>query len=198
MATRKPSPALLIIDMFSHFDFADGERLAPLALDAAHAIAALRAAFDERGWPVIYSNDNFGDWKCGFRELVEACLRNPGPAGAIATLLRPDAGHYSVLKPKHSAFLASPLQMLLQKLEVDTIVLAGMALDSCVLATAIDAKSRELRCLVANEATAALPGRRAAALQVLQASGTAEVVAAARLLSALQDQPADSGVIMAL
>jgi len=49
-----------------------------------------------------------------------------------------------------------------------------------------------------DEATAALPGRRAAALQVLQASGTAEVVAAARLLSALKDQPADNGIIMAL
>ena len=55
-------PALLIIDLFSRFDFPDGPQLAPLALQAARKVRRIREAFDEKDWPVIYANDNFGDW----------------------------------------------------------------------------------------------------------------------------------------
>ncbi|MDC9651003.1 hypothetical protein [Xanthomonas perforans] len=67
------TPGLLIIDLFSKFDFPDGQQLAPLALRAAKKAGHIRAAFDERDWPVIYANDNFGDWKCGFHQLAEVC-----------------------------------------------------------------------------------------------------------------------------
>jgi len=55
-------------------------------------------------------------------------------------------------------------------------VLSGMALDSCVLATALDANSREYRTVVAKQAVAALPDRRESALQILERSGAAEVM----------------------
>lgn len=180
-----PTPALLIIDLFSRFDFPEGERLSPLAVKAAHALYPIREAFDERDWPVIYANDNFGNWKCGFRELTEECLRTPGAPHDIARVLFPKPDHYSVLKPKHSAFLSTPLQILLQKLEVGPLVLTGMALDSCVLATAIDANSREYECLVVDQAVACLPERRSASLDVLSQSGAARVVSASSLLPSL-------------
>jgi len=171
--------------MLSRFDFPDGERLAPRAVEAAHAILPIREAFDEQDWPVIYANDNFGNWKCGFRELADECLRTPGAAQQIARTLFPKADHYSVLKPKHSAFLATPLQILLQKLEAGPLVLTGMALDSCVLATAIDANSREYECLVVEQAVACLPERRSPSLDVLGQSGAARVVSANSLLQSL-------------
>ncbi|HFK2883668.1 TPA: cysteine hydrolase family protein [Stenotrophomonas maltophilia] len=170
------SPALVIIDLFSRFDFPDGEQLRPLAVEAARAVRPIRDAFDERGWPVIYANDNFGNWKCGFRELAEECMQTPGAPQEIARTLFPSTTHYSVLKPKHSAFLSTPLQILLEKLGAAPLVLTGMALDSCVLATAIDANSREHECLVVDQATACLPERRSAALDVLSQSGAARVV----------------------
>ncbi len=178
-------PALLIIDMFSRFDFPDGERLAPRAVEAAHALGPIREAFDERDWPVIYANDNFGNWKCGFGALAEECLRMPGAPGEIARTLFPKPNHYSVLKPKHSAFLSTPLQILLQKLDAGPLVLAGMALDSCVLATAIDANSREHECLVVDQAVACLPERRGPSLAVLSQSGAARVVSANSLFPSL-------------
>ena len=113
-----PSTALLIIDMFSRFDFPGAQELAPAAERAARQIRRLRDHFGERGWPVIYANDNFSDWKRDFRQQVEQCRRDGGPAGRIASLLSPLPGHYFVLKPKHSAFLASPLPILLAKLGV--------------------------------------------------------------------------------
>lgn len=177
-------PALLIIDMFSKFDFPDGERLAPLAARAARQIQRLRTLFDERGWPVIYANDNFGDWKCGLHALADVCRHQDGPAGDIASRLYPGPDHYVVLKPKHSAFLATPLSIVLAKLDVDQLVLTGMALDSCILATAIDANSQEFRIVVASDATAVLPARRAAALGVLRATGGVELRTTRVLLAA--------------
>ncbi|MGE8258867.1 MAG: cysteine hydrolase family protein [Stenotrophomonas sp.] len=180
-----PTPALLIVDMFSRFDFPDGERLAPLAVEAAHALQPIREAFDEKGWPVIYANDNFGNWKCGFRELADQCLRTPGAPEEIARTLLPKPGHYSILKPKHSAFLSTPLHILLQKLDAGPLVLTGMALDSCVLATAIDANSREYECLVMEQAVACLPERRRPSLDVMSQSGAARVVSTGSLFPGL-------------
>ncbi|WP_367345985.1 cysteine hydrolase family protein [Stenotrophomonas bentonitica] len=168
-------PVLLIIDLFSRFDFPDADRLAPMAVTAATNVAQIRKTFDDQGWPVVYANDNFGDWKCGFRDLAQECLDTPGPPHAIAELLFPGPDHYSILKPKHSAFLSTPLQILLEKLDAGPLVLTGMALDSCVLATAIDANSREMRSVVVEEATAALPERKAASLLVLKESGVATI-----------------------
>jgi nicotinamidase-related amidase len=178
-------PALLIIDLFSKFDFPDGERLAPLAMDAARAVASLRRLFDERAWPVIYANDNFGNWKCGFRELAEECLRTPGAAQRIAQWLSPGPDHYTILKPKHSAFLSTPLQILLEKVDAGPLVLTGMAMDSCVLATAIDANSREYECVVVSDAAAVLPERRQATLDVLNHSGVAKTLSSGEVSVAL-------------
>jgi nicotinamidase-related amidase len=170
-------PALIIIDLFSRFDFPDGQTLAPLALKAAKKVREIRDVFDEKQWPVIYANDNFGDWKCGFHQLAEVCRQGEGPSGDIAKLIFPGPDHYTVLKPKHSAFLATPLAVLLAKLGVDQLVLVGMALDSCVLATAIDSNSREFSTLVVSDATACLPGRRPAALTLLRSTGSVTVQA---------------------
>ena len=186
-------PVLLIIDLFSRFDFPDADRLAPIAVTAAKNVAQIRRTFDDQGWPVVYANDNFGDWECGFRDLAQACLDTPGPPHAIADLLFPGPDHYSILKPKHSAFLSTPLQILLEKLDAGALVLTGMALDSCVLATAIDANSREMRGVVVEEATAALPERKAASLLVLKESGVATISTMSSLAQLLSeaDQNAD-------
>ncbi len=75
--------------------------------------------------------------------------------------------------------------MLLAKLGTRRLVLAGMALDACVLATAIDANSREYATVVAREAVAALPDRRQPALQTLQRSGAVEVLSNRQIIASL-------------
>src|SRR5690606_33426830 len=135
--------ALLVIDMIGMLDFPGADRLAPAALRAARAIRTLRARFHERGWPVIYANDNFAHWQSDFRELVAMASATPGAAQKIAGLLEPAPEDYFVLKPKHSAFLETALPILLAKLGVHRLLLTGMALEACVMATAIDANARE-------------------------------------------------------
>lgn len=171
MTTRT---ALLVVDMIGRFDFEEGPALRRRALPMARRLARVVADQRGRGQPVIYANDNFQDWQMDFRQLLEQCLR-PGSAGAaIAALLKPERGDYFVLKPKHSAFLASPLPVLLDKLQVRTLIVAGVATDSCVLATALDANMREFEVHVPSDCTAAATlDRHRRALALLRASSAA-------------------------
>ncbi|MBO0393608.1 cysteine hydrolase [Stenotrophomonas maltophilia] len=181
---QDPSTALLIIDMFSRFDFPGAQHLAPVAERAARQIRRLRDHFDDRRWPVIYANDNFSDWKRDFRQQVAQCRRDGGAAGRIADLLSPLPDHYFVLKPKHSAFLATPLPVLLAKLGVRRLWLSGMTADSCVLATALDANAREFDVVLAREAVAGMPSQKQRAMALLADSGAARVARIASLVPA--------------
>jgi nicotinamidase-related amidase len=89
-----------------------------------------------------------------------------------------------VLKPKHSAFLATPLPVLLAKLSVRRLWLSGMTADSCVLATALDANAREFDVVLAREAVAGRPSQKQRAMALLADSGAARVARIASLVPA--------------
>jgi len=72
---KKTTPALLIVDMFSRFDFPEADLIASSALNASKAIARLRQHFKAEGDPVIYANDNFANWQMDFKELVQEWRR---------------------------------------------------------------------------------------------------------------------------
>ena len=167
----RPTSALLIIDMINLFDFEGGERLAKEATRIAPRIARLKARFTQAGAPVIYVNDNFMDWRADFKELVAICS-HPRSAGAgIVRVLAPGADDYYILKPKHSAFLATPLSLLLAQCGVGRVVLTGLAADACILITAQEANMREYQVSVPADCIAAQsPARRTRALALLKAS----------------------------
>ncbi|WP_367346010.1 cysteine hydrolase family protein [Stenotrophomonas bentonitica] len=173
---RQSTPALLIIDMFTLFDFPEADQVKPKALQAAGKIAVLARRFRERGNPVIYANDNFANWQMDFKELVILCLATEGESSAIAKLLQPQRGDYFVLKPKHSAFLATPLPVLLAKLGVSEIVVTGMTAESCITATCFDSNAREYNTVVVEEAVAGIGSRRRTALRLLEDSKAARVL----------------------
>jgi nicotinamidase-related amidase len=149
---REPGVALLIIDMINAFDFPGARAMLPRAHSAARAIAALKRRAHAAGVPVIYVNDNFGRWRSDFRQLMEHCLKSPGRT--IARLLAPHEEDYFVLKPKHSGFEFTTLDVLLKYLKVDTLVLSGVATNFCVLFTAHDAYMRDYRLIVPSDCVA--------------------------------------------
>lgn len=183
--------ALLILDMINLFDFDGGSRLARAAVDIAPRISLLRKRFDRAGAPVIYANDNFSHWQGEFSDLVAACAVAGGPSAAIAGMLSPRQGDYYILKPKHSAFLSTALGILLAKLGVSRIVLTGISVDSCVLATAQDANMREYAIWVPADCVASItPARKLQAVSILAQSMKADVRSSRTIRTLFPHMPA--------
>jgi nicotinamidase-related amidase len=168
----KTRTALLLIDVINDLDFPAGRRLLKYALPAARRIGSLKRRAQTAGIPIIYVNDNFGRWRSDFRRQVAHCLREGCLGRELARLLAPDDEDYFVLKPKHSGFYSTTLDLLLQSLKVNTVVLTGFASDICVLYTANDAYMRDYRIVVASDGVAAeQPSWNANALAQLRRLG---------------------------
>ena len=153
-APDRCAAALLLIDWINDLEFEGGEKLFPQALAAARAVAALRTRAKQAGVPVIYCNDNFGKWRSDFRTLLEHVLGDPVRGKPIGELLKPDDDDYFVLKPKHSAFHSTTLEVLLAHLGTRTLILTGVAGNFCVLFTAQDAYMRDFRLVVPRDCSA--------------------------------------------
>lgn len=151
----KSRRALLLVDFINPLDFPGAEDLAPSALIAAKAAAKLAMAARENSIPVIYANDNFGLWRSDFAAMVKRLEKGRGESAQIVRLMRPRQGDLTILKPMHSAFFGSPLDIVLEKMGVRSIVLAGLATDICIQLTAADAFLRSLKVHVPPECTAA-------------------------------------------
>src|SRR6266566_828652 len=138
------SVGLVLIDVINDMEFDDGEALFENALPAAKNLARLRRRAKDAGVPVIYVNDNFGKWRSDFRQQLGHVMEDGVRGEPIAKLLCPDEDDYFVLKAKHSGFYHSQLDLLIQYLQVRTILIAGFTTDNCVLFTASDAYLRDL------------------------------------------------------
>jgi len=169
--------ALLLIDTINDLEFDDGARLLRAALPMAKRIAALKKRTERAGIPAIYVNDNFGRWRSDFRRLVAHCLEDDVRGRPVVERLVPDENDYFVLKPKHSGFYNTTLDLLLHHLQAETLIVTGMATDVCVLFTAADAYMRDYRLIVPRDCVAALsPALHRAALTQMQHVLKADVV----------------------
>ncbi|RZI59889.1 MAG: isochorismatase family protein, partial [Zymomonas sp.] len=146
--------ALLLIDVVNDFDFPDADKLLRFALPAARNLAKLKERLRAKGVHIIHVNDNFGHWQSDFREQIERCSASDAKGSEIAKLLLPEKRDYFVLKPRHSGFYSTPLDVLLAELEVRTLVLSGFAGDICVLYTANDAYMRGFEIIAAADCIA--------------------------------------------
>jgi nicotinamidase-related amidase len=140
--------ALLLIDFINDFEFEDGKALLQHAWPVAKRTAALKHRARDAAIPVIYVNDNFGKWQSNFSKLITHCLEDNVRGRPIVELLQPTDDDYFVLKPKQSGFYASTLDILLDYLQVETLIIAGVAGNICVLFTAHDPGSRGLTCFL--------------------------------------------------
>jgi nicotinamidase-related amidase len=144
----KAAIALVLIDVINDFEFEGGEALFKQALPVAQNIAQLKKRAKRTRIPIIYVNDNFGKWRSDFKKLIRHCLEDDVLGKPIATLLKPDDDDYFVLKPKHSGFFSTTLNILLDYLKARTLIIAGYAGNICVLFTASDAYMLDFRLIV--------------------------------------------------
>jgi nicotinamidase-related amidase len=151
--------ALIMIDVINDMEFESGEALFQNALPAAKNLAQLRRRARDAGVPVIYVNDNFGRWRSDFRQQLGHVLEDGVRGEPIGKLLRPEEDDYFVLKAKHSGFYHTQLDLLIDYLQVKTIVLGGFTTDICVLFTASDAYMRDLDIIVPPDCSASASTR---------------------------------------
>lgn len=151
--------ALLMIDMQNGFLNPES----PLCIQGARATvpacAALIAGCRRAGVPVVFVNRAYradGNdvehtrrrvWEEGGRPLT------PGSTGPLSVENPPEfgreAGDYAIIKPRYSAFFQTPLDLLLRRLGVDTVILAGTTTPNCIRTTCYDAISLDYRVQVA-------------------------------------------------
>lgn len=146
---------LLLIDVINDFEFPRGEELFQCALPIAGALAELKRRAKKAGIPAVYVNDNFGRWQSNFQQIVDHCLQKNVRGHSFVEQLVPEQQDYFVLKPKHSGFYQTPLELLLKHLGAKRLILTGLSTNSCVLFTANDAYMRDLQVIVPRDCVAA-------------------------------------------
>lgn len=150
------STAILVVDVINDLQFKEGRQLMPAAVEMAKTLGKLLQRARKNKIPIIYINDNFGKWRSDFNAQIRHCLEDGVPGRAVVRHLIPEPSDYYVLKPKHSGFYASPLDVLLRYIGVDSLILTGLTTDNCVFFTASDAYLRDYKLLVAEDCTAAI------------------------------------------
>jgi nicotinamidase-related amidase len=152
----KSAVTLLIVDMINDLEFPGGDRLAEQVMPVARSIRELRRRARELGIPTVYVNDNFGRWQSDLRAVLEHCLHDDVLGQSMVELVTPDDDDYFVLKPKHSGFYSTTLDVLLAYLKASTLIITGIAGNSCVLFTANDAFMRDYYLFVPEDCTASI------------------------------------------
>lgn len=151
---ERGNAALLLIDMVNDLVSKEGEALPKRVREIVEPVERLREAADAAGLPVIYVNDNFGDWHADADAIVAHCLGRDSMGHSVVERLRPRPSDYFVIKPQFSGFYSTNLPAILPRLGVTRLILAGVAADICVLFTAADAHMREYGLWVPQDAVA--------------------------------------------
>ena len=146
--------ALVLIDVINDLDFEGADALIAEAEPMALRLAALKRRAARAGVPIVYVNDNFGQWRSDFQQTVRHCTRRASPGRLVSMRLRPTRRDYFVLKPMHSGFHGTALARLLDDLGVRRVIVTGLAGNICVLFTANDAYMRGLRIYAPADCTA--------------------------------------------
>jgi nicotinamidase-related amidase len=176
---------LLLVDVVNSFRHGDGDRLAVSFRERFPALRELLETTRSRGLPVVYANDNWGVWDSDVRRLVADAL--DGLAGDLVAQIAPRDGDRVIVKPRYSAFKATPIELVLRGLGATRLLLAGTATEMCVLQTAIDARDADYKVSVIAEACSTLDDRdERLALEYL------ERIAGARIHSVAEALPSSA------
>ena len=172
-----PRRALVVIDMINTYDHEDAERLRASAEEVVPVLGKLVERARKADAPVIYVNDNFGEWRSDHRALVDEALS--GEHGSLVEPIVPDEDAMFVVKARHSIFYETPLEYLLDQEDIEEVVLTGQATEQCILYSALDAHIRHIPVIVPRDAVAHIhEDLAAAALRMMEVNMEAEVVAA--------------------
>jgi nicotinamidase-related amidase len=172
----KPSgSALIVIDMLNPYEHADAEQLIASVRAALPAMVELIGRARSACVPVVYVNDNYGDWGAGRAELCERALG--GPDRSLVESVLPPNGAGFITKARHSAFYETQLDYLLRSKEIRELVLVGQVTEQCILYSALDAYVRHYSITIPTDAVAHIHRDLAdAAIRMMQVNMRARII----------------------
>ncbi|MFJ5136022.1 cysteine hydrolase family protein [Streptomyces sp. NPDC088707] len=169
-----PGTALIVIDMLNTYAHDDAEALVPSVREALPKITKLLERARLSASPVVYVNDNFGEWRSHHGEILRAALA--GRHADLVAPVAPDENSLFVVKARHSIFFETPLAYLLGQLGTERLVLCGQVTEQCVLYSALDAHIRHFDVVVAADGVAHIDAELAkAALRMMQTNMSAVI-----------------------
>lgn len=145
-----------MVDVINPLEFPQAAEISEATLQMAERLAAFKRTL-KRHAVTVYANDHYGAWLSDFRQVKSRCRVLGGTAARLVDLLAPTPTDHVVLKPRHSAFYGTPLELLLTQLGCDSLVVCGLTTDMCVQMSAADAYLRGFHlwvpedCCVAHE-----------------------------------------------
>jgi nicotinamidase-related amidase len=170
--------ALVVIDMLNTYDFEDADKLVGSVREVVPNISRLLDRARSEDVPVIYVNDNYGDWNSSAEELLRNGLEGRCPE--LVEPVRPPDDASFVIKARHTIFYGTPLEHLLKSEDIDRLVLVGQVTEQCILYSALDAYVRDLEVAVPSDAVAHIHDDLAqAALKMMELNMDADVTPSA-------------------
>ncbi len=158
--------ALIIIDMQRGFI----SKSSPLCISGAEATVPACAALAEncrrRGVPVFFvirryradgsdvEHTRYDAWLRGGKPLSPGCPEEV--SDAMPEELCPRTGDYIIVKPRFSAFFGTELDVMLRRLGVDTLLLAGTTTPNCIRTACYDGLSLEYNIAVVSDCTSSV------------------------------------------
>jgi nicotinamidase-related amidase len=173
---------VLVVDMMNTYQHPDAEVLIPNVEKIIEPLADLvRRARASDDVDLVYVNDNYGDFTAEFSDIVRSACEGARPD--LVKPILPADGSRLLTKVRHSAFYATALAYLLNRLETKRLILTGQVTEQCILYTALDAYVRHIPVVIPTDAVAHIDaGLGKAALAMMQQNMDAELTSAADCL----------------
>jgi nicotinamidase-related amidase len=152
MTAMGEQTALIVVDMLNTYEHADAELLTESVAEAVGPMSDLIGRAVDADAPIIYVNDNYGDWNSSQDELTERALAGARPE-LVEPVLPPGDVDF-ILKARHTIFYMTPLEYLLGQRGIERLILAGQVTEQCILYSALDAYVRHIPVTVPTDAVA--------------------------------------------
>jgi nicotinamidase-related amidase len=162
VAEASGTTALVVIDMQNDFVLPGAPACVAGALASVPVIRRLLDSARAAAWPVFHvirahradGSDAEVFRRALFTQGRGICVAGT-PGAQIVPELTPLPGEHVLLKRRFSAFLGTELDLVLRRLGVRTLVLAGTQYPNCIRGTAVDALSRDYGVVVVTDACSA-------------------------------------------
>jgi maleamate amidohydrolase len=149
-------PVVFVIDMLNDcFGHAELDRMRPALCTSINHLTALARA---KGFPVVWVRQEFeADLSDAFldmkRENIRMFIKGTRGPLIVDELTRRDSD-IEIVKKRYSMFYGTGLESLLEDLEADSLIIAGVNSHACIRTAAIDAFQRDFPVTIIRECVA--------------------------------------------